>query len=336
MDKYKKCEICDLSFHKQSGKFTIHLKNEHNIELKDYIIKYELNNITPKCMCGFCDEDAPFIRGIFLNRISEHQKYKWIQKQYIKNNDKPKCITCGNDVKFKRGKPNKYCSFKCLPNNWNQTKIKETVKNKYNIDVISKLDYIKEKISKKNKQNYLLNKTEIYNKFQKTCIDRYGEIPMRLDYFKNKQKLSMLNKYGVEHPSQLKKNRNKSSLRMIDNNSLYTFKEYYRIKKYKKTSLYYQSSYEYDFLKHCENKNILDIISNGNVYYKTNNKRMLTDFFINNFNTEIEIKSTYILNKQGGYDSLNDKRNTVEKNGKKYIIILDKNYNEFNDILNIK
>ena len=48
----KKCEICGFT-----GKFTIHLMEEHNLLLKDYIIQYELSGITPKCQCGYCEYD---------------------------------------------------------------------------------------------------------------------------------------------------------------------------------------------------------------------------------------------------------------------------------------
>jgi len=145
MDKNKECKICGLSFDYKSGWFTTHLVKEHNVTLKDYIIKYELDNKTPKCQCGFCDEDAPFFRGKFLERIGDHQKYKWLQEQYINKNGIPKCETCGNNVNWKRGLPNKYCSFKCLPNRWNQDKIKETVKRIYGVDNISKLEETKKR-----------------------------------------------------------------------------------------------------------------------------------------------------------------------------------------------
>ena len=58
---------------------------------------------------------------------------------------------------------------------------------------------------------------------------------------------------------------------------------------------------------------------------------MLTDFSFGDY--EIEIKSTYILNKQGGLDLINKKKGNVESNGKKYILVLDKNYLEIIPII---
>lgn len=333
MDNYKKCEICDLTFHYQSGGFTNHLENNHNISLKEYIIKYELNEQTPKCQCGYCDEDAPFYRGKFLQKIGEHQKYKWIKEQYIIKNGMSKCTTCGKEVNWTRGLPNKYCSFKCLPNNWNQDKVKETVKNRYNVDVISQLDEVKHKISEKNKNNYLLKKDEIVEKFSNTCMKNLGvDFPVKSTDVQSKMKITCMERYDVTHPSKLLKNRNNSSLRMTQNNSYFDFKNCYKVKKYKDTELCYQSTYEYHFLDFCEKNNIIDKIKNGNIYDFLLEEcdygfRTITDFCIDDI--EIEIKSTYILNKQGGKKVIDIKRNAVERSDKKYLLILDKNYDEF-------
>lgn len=130
-----------------SGQFTTHILEEHKLLLKDYIIKYELSGITPKCECGYCDDDAPFFRGKFLKRVGMHQKYKWLKEQYIKKYGTPKCITCGGDVNWIRGEPNKYCSFKCLPNRWNQKKVSKTVEKKYGVKNVSHLLEVRKVLS---------------------------------------------------------------------------------------------------------------------------------------------------------------------------------------------
>ena len=48
---------------------------------------------------------------------------------------------------------------------------------------------------------------------------------------------------------------------------------------------------------------------------------------------EIEIKSSYILKRQGGLKKLFAKKRAVEITGKKYIFILDKDYREFEESL---
>ena len=59
-----KCKICNKIFESNksstiaaeqaaiSKKFKKHLKDDHNIQLKDYILKYYFNNEVPKCACG--------------------------------------------------------------------------------------------------------------------------------------------------------------------------------------------------------------------------------------------------------------------------------------------
>jgi len=332
----KKCKICGFCFHQQSGKFTNHLVNEHGISLRDYIIKYELNEVIPKCQCGYCDEDAPFFRGEFLDRIGKHQKYKWLEEQYVKKHGTPKCETCGKNVKYRRGIPNQYCSPKCFPSQWNQEKVKKTVKKKYDVDNVSFLDETKKKISISNKKNYKNNKKEIVKKFTDTCLDKYDSHPMLNDELVEKFKKTMVKKYGVDHPSKTLEFRDNASKRMIENNSKFDFKNHFRVKKYKDTELCYQSLYEYHFLELCESRGILNKVKNGNVYdflveERDYGFRTITDFSIGDF--EIEIKSSYFLEKQGGQTVIDIKRWAVERKNKTYVLILDKNYIDFNKII---
>jgi len=90
------------------------------------------------------------------------------------------------------------------------------------------------------------------------------------------------------------------------------------------------------FLELCETLGILSDIKNGKCYdyLKEDSNfgnRTLTDFSYKDY--EIEIKSSYILEKQGGMNKLDAKRRAIESSGKKYIFILDKNYSEFLKII---
>ncbi len=104
--------------------------------LADYYVLTELNGIEPKCQCGLCNERPNFYRGKFKKFAFGHNKYDWQEQKYIELYGQPKCQNskCKNNVDFHRGKPNKYCSIKCEPNHWNQNKVKETIKEKYNVD----------------------------------------------------------------------------------------------------------------------------------------------------------------------------------------------------------
>ena len=321
--------ICGESFNHKCGAFTLHLERDHSISLKDYIVKYELNGMTPKCQCGYCDEDAPFVRGKFLTVIGEHKTYKWAEDHYIEKNGIPKCKTCGKEIGFKRGEPLKYCSPKCFPNQWNQTKCRDTLFENHGTRNPMEVMGAKETVSKKNRDNAV----SALEKRKKTVQKRYGvDSVMKLESSKTKQSDTVFMNHGVSHPSQIPKNRDSSSLRMTLYNSTYDPINNYRIRRYEDTDLIYQSSYELDFIRLCERMGIVDRLHNGNGYRylecdKHIGHRLITDFSIDDY--EIEIKSSWIMNKQGGMTVIFAKRDAVLASGKKYIFILDKNYDEF-------
>lgn len=314
----KKCEICDKSFNYTCGAFTQHLRNEHQMSLKEYVIKFEYNGIVPKCKCGYCDEEAIFSRGKFLDYAVGHTSYNWLHSQYIKKYGMPKCKQCGKEIGFNRSKPKKYCSKSCASkdNGWNQEKCQKTLKTHYGVDNPSQLKTSKESISRKNRENAKFS----LEKRKKTCIEKYGvESVMHLESSKIALEKSFLEKYGVKHVLQNKEIHLKQQ------------KNSFKLHIFKNTNLYYQSSYEYDFLVICENLGILNKLKNGN-RFTYNDKVYFTDFSLENY--EIEIKSTWILKKQGGLPILFAKRDAVESTGKKYILILDKDYTEFKNLTN--
>ena len=280
-----KCLECGKELPYSNGYFVSHLQKDHNMSLRQYVVKWEYDNDenkVPKCQCGYCNESVPFWRGKFLvgQKLFEHQNHEWKKQQYIKKYGIPKC-QCGKEIeKFNRGIPRKFCND-CLSKN-NHHKINDGV----------------------------------WKKGVKYGVEEMKKI------------------YGVENPGQLESNRENASKRMTRYNS--EWKKNHTIRKYKKTELYYQSSFEYDFLELCEKWGILNRIGNGHSYNYLNEDRgfgirLMTDFSIDNY--EIEIKSSYIMKKQGGIESVFAKKAAVEFAGKKYIFILDKDYSNFIRIL---
>ncbi len=100
--------------------------------------------------------------------------------------------------------------------------------------------------------------------------------------------------------------------------------------KFKDTNIYYQGSYEKDFLELCEKLNILNKIKRGfSIKYKLNNKELIyfPDFFIDELNTIIEIKSLY-------WYKIHEEKNIIKQKtsinlGYNYILIMNKNYDIF-------
>lgn len=335
----KECLICNKSFEQQSGHFTLHLRNDHNMTLKDYVILTEYNGIPPRCKCGLCEDEPDFFRGSFKDYAKGHKLFSKKKELYLKKYGEPVCPTCGTIIdKWHRDRPYKYCSIKCNPGGWNQEKKDKTVKEKYGVDNVFQIPEIINRIQSS------IDHKEIAQKAMETNMKRYGY----KCFNPTKTKQTMLDLYGVEHISHTKEFRDNASNRMKESNPMYdketalkvrdkNLKNYedgtaFNIVKYN-DKLYYQSSYEYEFLELCESLDILDKVENGKSYnYLNSSKRMLTDFTIGN--TEIEIKSTYIMKLQGGKEVLDNKRKAVENSGSKYIVILDKDYSEFLEFVN--
>lgn len=70
-----KCKICGkIIEHKKENVMRAqankHLKEEHNMSVEDYLIKYELNGVHPKCLCG-CGEDVHISHGWTWNKYAK-------------------------------------------------------------------------------------------------------------------------------------------------------------------------------------------------------------------------------------------------------------------------
>lgn len=336
-----KCNICNTEFKNNlGGQLTNHLKENHNISVEDYYVKFILKGVEPKCKCGYCNERPNFYRGKFRSYAINHNKFQWIEKKYIEKYGHPKCQNkdCDNFVKFHRGKPNKFCSFKCHESKWNQEKVGETVKIKYGVNNVFQLEEVKNKSVNKLMNNYgvktPMHSNKIKEKIKTNFLIKYGvDHPMKLESTKQKIKDVMLIKYGVDHNSKTEKNREISSKNMCKYNA--NLNTNHKIRYYKETKLYYQSQYEYRFLELSEKLGLLDMLDNSHTFKyedKTLGKWHLPDFILDK-KYVIEIKSTYWMNRQGGIDRIKYKKESVEILGYKYIFILDENYDEFYNVL---
>lgn len=320
------CLICFREFiNNLGGQLTNHLKEDHNMSMSDYVVLTEYSGEAPKCACGYCNELPRFDRGKFSKYAVGHNKHEWLEEQYVLKYGQPKCVTCGNPVNFKRGLPNKYCQFKCLPSRWNQEKVKNTVKEKYGVENVSQIQVVKEKIKQSLSEKSSEEKFDYYQKAVETKVQRYGNSKMDIQKFKN----TMMEKHGVEHPSQTKEFRENSSKRMIKNNPIFNTQNWYKTKRYKDTDLYYQSSYELNFLEYCEQLGIINELENGKSFNYLSEDKEFGYFHLPDFmykNNVIEIKSAWILDRQGGYPLIEAKRRAVESQGYNYIVILDNDF----------
>lgn len=124
--------------------------------LAEHLIKTKYGGVPPKCKCRCCDELPTFYRGRFTDYAENHKVFSVRESLYKKKFGIPRCFQCGTEVGFNRGEPKKYCSRKCNGKNAGfsliktQDVIKKSVMEKYGIDNISKLESVKNKISKAN------------------------------------------------------------------------------------------------------------------------------------------------------------------------------------------
>jgi len=301
MNSIIKCKICNEEY-LYLRQFNNHLKDQHNITPKNYYITYNLEGIAPICKCGYCAELPEYRDNIFHDFAVGHKSPKWREKNYIIKYGKPKCKTCGNIVKFTRGIPNQYCSLKCVPNGWNQETCKKTLKENYGVENPWQSEEIKEKI-----KNILLQKYGVEN------ISQSNEI-------KKKKEETCYKNYDVKNPIQNKEIFEKQQ------------KSGYKIKKFKDTNIWYQGTFELDFLKKYYDK-YPDIQRGPSIKYvvEGQNKVYYTDFLIPSLNLIVEIKSSWIIELQG-LNRIEEKKKAAIIAGFNYIMIVDKNYVELKNL----
>ncbi len=155
-------------------------------------------------------------------------------------------------------------------------------------------------------------------KSKETMKEKYGhEHNMQCEKFLNNRKITYLENWGVDNPS---KNRNifKKSMKTASSTKIF-----------RNTTLTYQGSYEKDFLdKYYDKYNITDGISINYIFEK--NRTYHSDFYIPELDLVVEIKSTYWMNK---YIPMIEAKEEYTKKNHNYILILDKNYDEFDEMI---
>ena len=150
---------------------------------------------------------------------------------------------------------------------------------------------------------------------KETMLERYGvDHNMKTEKCKSDRKETYIKNWGFDNPT---KNR------QIFKKALNSGK---RIKYFNNTEIYYQGTYELDFLEKFYDK--IEIINGLSIQYKFNNEEKIyhSDFFIPNRNLIVEIKSTYWYECQ---KDMNIAKMTHTKEKYNFILILDKQYEEF-------
>jgi len=300
-----------------------------------------------------CEECGKKIKT--KDSLSRHiNKYHNIKNYYdiwLKEEGDGLCKTCGKETIFNKLKGyREYCNTRCVNTNINiRNKIKQTNLKRYGIENFNNIDkrqitnlkiygvkngfeskVIKDKIKETCLQKYgVENSYQIKNirdkalslahsisankKRENTMLKNWGfKNSMSSLEIKNKIKQTNLKKYGYEYTHQ-----NKDILEKAQ-------KSAFKLKQFKDTTLWYQGSYELDFLEKYYDK-YPDIQRGPSIryIYEGKNKVYHPDFYIPSLNLIIEIKSSYYYKKYLNKNLAKEK--AINQLTFKYILILDKN-----------
>lgn len=251
---------------------------------------------------------------------------------------KVKCNICEkiNEISYQKyniniGRYNYYsCKGIC-----SRQKYKETCSERYGVDNVFQVDFIKDKIKNTNLERYDVEYTsqnnEIMSRILKTNLDKYNSHYLTSVECKN----AIFNKFGVDNVFKSNIIRDK-----IKETNLFRYgveypSQNYEIHKKQQTGskairykdLYYRSSYEFDFLEKFYHLGI----ENGKMIrfiFEDNYCSYFPDFFIKDLNLIIEIKSSYYYYDPKFYNKNIEKEKQTIKNGYNYLVIIDKDYSK--------
>ena len=237
-----------------------------------------------------------------------------------------KCDNCGKvkqityqlyNTLTKNEAENYYCNNKeCI----NKKRV-IAIQKKYGVDNVFQLKETKEKIKVTNMELYGVENPhqneEIKNKAENTNIERYGaRNPFQSEEIKEKIKITNLKNYGFEYPSQNKDFFDKKLkvgllIKHIDH-------------------LTYQGSYEKEFI--IKYKDNIKIENGLSILYEYLGEKKVyhSDFYLPDFDLIVEVKSSYWYNKNLEMCNIKEKYTKERHN---YIMILDKNYVEFESFI---
>jgi hypothetical protein len=270
-------------------------------------------------ICEECNKKFK-LKHSLSSHINKYHNSKEYFDKWLKDNNEGICIICNNETiyssRLNRGY-NKFCSKGCFNKGMNINFKNKTLEEK---------ELIKLKRCKSNLEKFEVinpfSSNIIKRKINKTNLKNFGFLyPSQSKIIKEKIKNSCLLNFGYENPQQ-----NPEIFKKTLNTQL-------KYKRYRDSHLIYQGTYELDFLEKYYGR---IKIKNGpyiKYIYKNINKVYHSDFFIKELNLVVEIKSSYYFNKFKNQNLV--KEEFVKNKGFEYIIIIDKNYEEFEKIYNV-
>jgi len=305
-----KCDICNIESNISIYKYRENVKNHNGL--------YSCKKCSKIKRDKTCLEKYGTEHPISLDKFKKKREDNNFQKYGVKNT---------LEIKEIRDNIKKICIKKYgVDNPWKNDKIRDKIKNtcieKYGakspLESTEILNKIKNTCIDKYDVDSALKSIEILNKIKQINLERYGvDNPWKNDKVRDKIKKTLFNRYGVIHP--------------LQSQYLYNLmiKKSFIIKKYKDTDLHYQGTYELDFLDKYYDKLKIE---NGMTIKYGYDKIYYPDFYLPDYKIIVEIKSKWWFEKH--LDINLEKQKQCIDNGYNFIFIIDKNYIEFEKLLN--
>lgn len=278
-----------------------------------------------KVSCDICDKESYVKYQNYNNQFDKGGFYCCHDCSIIKNK-KTRLEKYGDENFNNREKSIKTCSEKYGVTHYAKTdeyriKFQETCLERYGFTNSSQSEVVKEKKCMTN-------------------LSRYGvKYPQQLEQTKIKAINTCLEKYGVENASKSEKVKQKMKSTNIEKYGSTTWNQncelYNDIKKFKRYKhefydIHYDSLFEKHFLDYCKSIGIKKIKRGPSVRY-SNNRVYYPDFYIEEMNLILEIKSQYIFDLD--IDKNLDKKKSVIENGYNFLFVIDKKYQDFLSII---
>lgn len=300
------CKICGKEY-KLSSHLSQHVSKVHKIEKKQYYDLYLKKD--KEDVCEICKKNTPYSGN-------------W-QRGYNKYCSKEcKSIGVQNEMRST-------CLKKYGVKNANQTKktrykIAKTCNERYGNSCPMQNKEIQENIRKKNLKNLGVElpfqSKEIQIKSANIREEKYGAAyTLQSKILREKIKNTNIKKYGVDHHSQ---------------NDVVFLKQQLsglKIKKYRNTDLYYQGSFELDFLEKYYDKFEIKRAKSLKYILNENQHVYYPDFYIPKLNLIVEIKNKYLAKRDR--IKLEVKKQAVKKLGYNFIMIINKKYEKFETLI---
>jgi len=290
----------------------------HKMKFKNYYDKWLKENDEGKC--DICGKETKFQHSgrFYAKTCSKECNKKHFEKICLERYD---CISpLGSKVLREKGKQTsvkRYGTEYPMQSNIVKENLKKSNLKNFGVENMYQLDSVKEKCKQTKLERYGDEKYKNPEKNKQTCKERYGvEYALQDKNIREKGKETCKKRYGVEHQSQ--------------NESIHQrqMKSGKKIKKFRDTELWYQGTFELDFLDIYHDK-YPDIQRARSIKYmfEGKNKVYHPDFFIPFLNLIVEIKNSYYAKKDK--NKIEAKKQATLALGYNYIMIVDKDYSVF-------